>query len=164
MTTTVADRPPVLATGTSIAEREDALATGADELSSGRSSLLEDNRLLPTLAASSMTLGLSAILLGWFGAARSTLIEEQVPYLISGGLLGVALALIGALLLFGHWTAVSIKEDRQRELARRQDHAELMDALHVLAARGIDVREEVSNGRPRSPRAERPIRRAPRGS
>jgi len=163
MTTTVADRPPVLSAGSSMAEREEALAAGADELSSGRSSLLEDNRLLPTLAASSMTLGLTAILLGWFGAARSTLIEEQVPYLISGGLLGVALALIGALLLFGHWTAVSIKEDRQRELARRADHAELMEALRTLALRP-DVAEEVSNGRARSPRAERPIRRAPRGS
>jgi hypothetical protein len=163
MTTTVADRAPVLAAGSSMAEREEALASGAEELSTGRSSLLEDSRLLPTVAASLMTLGLTAILLGWFGAARSTLIEEQVPYLISGGLLGLALALIGALVLFGHWTAVSIKEERQRELARRADHAELMEALHSLAHR-TDLREEVANGRPRSPRAERPIRRAPRGS
>ena len=157
MSTTPADRP-VLSAGSAIEEREEALAAGADELSGGRRSRAEDSRLLVTIAASTMTMGLTAILLGWFGAARSTLVEEQIPYLISGGLLGLALAIIGALLFFTHWLTVSIKEARQREHARRQDHAELLAALDRVARRNG---EEGSNGRTRSPRAERPIRRAP---
>jgi hypothetical protein len=97
-----------------------------------------------------MTMGLSAILLGWFGAARSTLVEEQVPYLISGGLLGVALSTIGALVFFSYWLTISVKEARQHESARRQDHAELLEVLRTIArAEG----EEAADGRARGPRA-----------
>jgi len=160
MTTTVADRS-VLADGTPIELREEALATGADELAGGRRSWVEDSRVLPIVAAATMTMGLTAILLGWFGAAQSTLVQEQIPYLISGGLLGLGLATIGALLFFSHWLTVSIKEARQREHARRQDHLELMEALHALARRD---REGDRNGRARSTRTERPLRGAPRSS
>jgi len=43
--------------------------------------------------------GFVAILLGWKGAARSILVVEQLPYLISGGAGGLALILTGAGLL-----------------------------------------------------------------
>jgi len=161
MTTTPLAERAVLSGGSPIELREEALAAGADELEGTRSSPLENARVLPTLAAATMTMGLTAILLGWFGAARSTLVEEQIPYLISGGLLGLALATIGALLFFSHWLTVSIREARQREQARREDHVELMAALHRLAAR---AGEEGSNGRARSTRGGRPLRGAPSGS
>ena len=54
-----------------------------------------------------MLLGLAAILLGWAGASRSILMEEQLPYLISGGLFGLALAFIGAITLLA-WAAAAI--------------------------------------------------------
>lgn len=161
MTSTLEERS-ILAAGNPIEAREANLARGADELAGGRSSLASNSRLLPTLAASTMTLGITAILLGWFGAARSTLVEEQVPYLISGGLLGIALATIGALLLFSHWLTVSIREAREREIVRRQDHAELIGALQVLAS--LQERQESNNGRPRGERAERPLRGSRRGT
>ncbi len=157
MTTTTAPRP-VLSSGRPLDERQEALATGADELTGARGSLADDSRLLPTIAAATMTMGLTAILLGWFGAARSTLVEEQIPYLISGGLLGLALATIGALLFFSHWLTVGIKEARQREHARRQDHQELMATLRSVARHDG---EEGSDGRARSARTERPLRSSP---
>jgi hypothetical protein len=45
---------------------------------------------------------------------------------------------IGALLLFTHWLTVGIREARQRENARRSDHAELMEGLRLLARSGRD--------------------------
>ena len=81
-----------------------------------------------------------------------------MPYLISGGLLGLALATIGALLLFSHWLTVSIREEREREAARRQDHAELLQALRTLTS----PQQENTHGRPRGERAERPLRGTPR--
>ena len=160
-TTSLPPDRPVLAGGTAIERREEALARGADDLSGSRRSFASDSRLLPTVAAAMATMGLTAILLGWFGAARSTLVAEQIPYLISGGLLGLALSVVGALLYFSHWVAVSVREDRQREQARRRDHAELMAALAQLADR---TGEEGSNGRARGTRPRRPLRGAPSSS
>jgi hypothetical protein len=161
--------PSVLTGGTPIEERQAGLAAGADRLAGVRRSLTSNPRFLLTVAASMMTMGVTAILLGWFGAARSTLLEEQVPYLISGGLLGVALATIGALLLFTHWLTVSIRENREHETARRQDHAELVAAIRSLAvvpapAPAPAAKEKKADARPRSARAERPIRGASSGT
>ncbi len=70
-----------------------------------------------------MTTGIGTIVLGWIGASRTTFVEEQVPYVISGGLLGAALSTVGALLFFTHWLTISIKEARDHEAARRLDEA-----------------------------------------
>jgi hypothetical protein len=142
--------------------RTERLRDGADQLATGQRSLLAHPKFLLGLAAALMTFGLTAILIGWAGAAHATFVEEQIPYLISGGLFGVALATIGALTLFTHWHTVSIREARQREAMRKQDHIELMEALAALTT-AVDRREE-DDGTARSPRAERAVRRAPRRS
>jgi hypothetical protein len=160
-----ADRFEVLSGGRAAEDRDAQLAEGADEVVAhgGRSSLLGHERFLITVAASLMTLGICVILIGWWGAARSTILEEQVPYVISGGLLGVALTTIGALTLLSHWLTVGIREARAQDAARRQEHQELMAALRRLD--GAPTGEEASgNGRARSARAERPVRRPPRRS
>ncbi len=103
------------------ADREARLLEGADELRTRRGSvsLLDRPNLLMGVAAAMMTTGLSAVLLGWVGASHAIRVEEQVPYLISGGLLGVALAIIGALVLFTHWLTVLIREERERDRRAR---------------------------------------------
>ena len=170
VTMTVADPigpPPmpgsILAGGSPIAEREGRLVEGADELASARPSILSHPRLLVGASAALMSVGVCAVVLGWVGAAHSTFIEEQVPYLISGGLLGVALSTIGALLFFTHWLTVGIKEARQHEAARRQDHLELIDALRDLRPTQT-TSEGSTNGDARGTQPQRPLRRAPRGS
>ena len=134
MTTTTPDgAAAVSATAASTERRQERLAGGADRLATRTTSLLRHPQLLVALAGIVMTVGLLAIILGWVGASRSTILEEQVPYVISGGLLGVALSVIGALLLFSHWLTVGIREARDREAARRADHAELIEALAALS-------------------------------
>jgi hypothetical protein len=59
--------------------------------------------LLGVVAAVLLPLGLLVILLGWYGAAHSPYLWEQVPYLISGGLVGLALVVGAGLLYFGSW-------------------------------------------------------------
>jgi hypothetical protein len=159
------DRFEVLSGGRAPDDREAKLAEGADDVvaHSGRTSILGHERFLITVAASLMTLGVCVILIGWWGAARSTILEEQMPYVISGGLLGVALATIGALTLLSHWLTVSIRESRAQDAARRQEHQELMDALRRLDGAGSGE-EAQADGRARGSRAQRPVRRAPRRS
>ena len=149
---------PAAPQGLSAEEREARLADGADELAKGNRSLQSHPQLLLGVAAALMTTGLSIIVLGWFGAARSTIVEEQIPYLISGGLLGVALATIGALTLFAHWLTVLVRENRRQETVRKQEHVELMEALAQLTA-ALD-RKEATNARARSAQPERAVRRA----
>jgi hypothetical protein len=153
------DNHVVLVAGAPIDDREQRLADGADELAGKRTAVVGGPNVLLIAAGALTTLGLTAILLAWAGASRSTLIEEQVPYLISGGLFGLALAIVGAMTYFAHWLTVLIREARDHERARAQDHIELMETLRAL--RDAAVSQEESNGTARSDRRKRPVRRAP---
>lgn len=53
--------------------------------------------LLP--AAVLVMSGISLMIMGWWGAAKTHREIEQIPYLISGGLLGLSLVVLGGLLL-----------------------------------------------------------------
>jgi hypothetical protein len=59
-----------------------------------------------------MPLGVILILLGWAGAARTPFAWEQNDYLISGGILGLALVFAGGFLYFSYWNTVRINESR----------------------------------------------------
>ena len=141
-------------------ERRDRLREGADSLrgARGRLNLLDRPNLLMGVSSVMMTLGLSIILLGWLGASRQTRVTEQVPYLISGGLFGLALAVIGALLLFTHWLTIGIRESRARDRRQEEQHAQLLAALEAARFGG-----EVHGADSGSDRNQRPLRATPRG-
>jgi hypothetical protein len=87
--------------------------------------------------------GFVAIFLAWNGAASKDFVQGQVPYLISGGLVGVALIGCGL-------TVVNVQ-------ARRADQAELMNRLEtMLEARNNEVIREAL--------APKPARRARKAS
>lgn len=57
-------------------------------------------------------LGLVLIGLGWLGASHTPLVQEQLAYLISGGLMGLALVVLGGFLYFAHWQTAVLNEVR----------------------------------------------------
>jgi hypothetical protein len=145
---------------TDFEDRDQRLADGAEELAAhGDSSVTGQRQFLLVASGALMTLGLTAIVLGWIGASRSTLVEEQVPYLISGGLFGVALSVIGALSFFSHWFVTGIREARAHEIARQRDHAELIAAISSLTNALVN-QEGIANGAARSSRPARSLRRS----
>ena len=75
--------------------------------------------LLGAAAAVLLPLGLLVIVLGWYGASHTPYLFEQVPYLISGGLVGLALVLAGGLAYFGTWIArgVAVQQRSSDEIA-----------------------------------------------
>ena len=155
----------ILSSGAPIEAREEQLVEGADRLASARHSLLSHPRLLVGAAATLMTTGIGTIILGWIGASRTTFVEEQVPYVISGGLLGAALSTVGALLFFTHWLTISIKEARDHEAARRLDeaarrldHEELIETLKGLGRTLAQLGGNAGDARGANP--QRPARRA----
>ena len=48
-------------------------------------------------------LGVVLILLGWYGAAHARVVQQQIPYMVSGSFIGLGCMIVGGLLFFGHW-------------------------------------------------------------
>lgn len=62
-------------------------------------------RVLLVVGAVAMSLGLLLAVLGYLGASHTIYVFEQLPYLISGGILGGSLLVAGSIAYFGHWLA-----------------------------------------------------------
>ena len=67
-----------------------------------------------TIAIAMLALGITLVLLGWYGAAYTNIITEQIPYLISGGLLGLGLIIVAGII------AASASGDRETTLLREE--------------------------------------------
>jgi hypothetical protein len=70
-------------------------------------------RWLATVGGVLLPLGVILVIAGWFGASHTTRLFEEIPCLISGGLLGIALTIVGAALYFGYWLTRLIDGQRQ---------------------------------------------------
>ena len=82
-----------------------------------------------------VVLGFVAMVLGWVGAARTAREIEQIPYLISGGLIGLALVVLGGLLLVStFWVAVLRKLQDEADARSRTGLAELQARIAELEA------------------------------
>jgi hypothetical protein len=83
----------------------------------------EERLLVAGLAA--MPIGLLLVVIGYIGASGTTEFSDQIPYLISGGLLGLGLIVIGAVLFLRYslarfmrfWLLRLIYEERTRSEA-----------------------------------------------
>ena len=60
--------------------------------------------------------GLLALLAGWIGMSGAVLTYEQLPYILSGGLFGLALIMMGT----GLWLSADIR-DEWRRIDRLED-------------------------------------------
>lgn len=78
-----------------------------------RASLVATERWMLVTGSILLPLGAVLVLAGWYGAAHTTRLFEEVPYLISGGLFGLVLVVIGAAFYFGYWLTRLVSGDRQ---------------------------------------------------
>lgn len=103
--------------------RLDRLGEAVSRMRGGRR--LDIDRIQLITGSVLVVLGLVAIIVGWYGAANTGFAFEQTPYLISGGLLGLALCFIGGFVYFAYWVTRLLRESRtQSERA-----AELLDQI-----------------------------------
>jgi hypothetical protein len=68
-------------------------------------------------------LGALALLIGYLGISREAIVAKQIPYLISGGIGGLALLIIGAVFLG--------TEDVRRDTARLDRLEAMVEQLHA---------------------------------
>ncbi|HEX9775684.1 MAG TPA: hypothetical protein VGB83_08915 [Actinomycetota bacterium] len=72
--------------------------------------------------------GIVSIALGWYGAAHTNIITEQIPYLISGGLLGLGLLVVAAVL------AGQAGQEHEARALRKEIAAALGGRAHAPSA------------------------------
>lgn len=139
-----ADVPdPTEAPGWAPAAPADTLTEGVRTLRIGTARIHLGERILLVLGGIIAPLGLVVVLLGWWGAARTPFLFEQLPYLISGGLLGLGLVFLGAFFYFAHWLTELVKEHRVQSRAMLDAIGRLHDEVTKLGGGSVAV---TSNG------------------
>jgi hypothetical protein len=71
-----------------------------------------------------IALGALSIFLGWYGVSGQSLTAKQLPYLISGGVTGIALIIVGAVFL--------ATDNVRRQIGRLQGIERKVDDLYAL--------------------------------
>jgi len=111
-------------------------------------------RALLFCGAIAMGLGFVAVVFGWYGASHSAYLFQEIPYLISGGLLGVALVTGGGFLFFSAWLVRMIEENRRHadRVARTLDQVDrtlIAVATEAAAAATATFTSRRTNGGPK---------------
>jgi hypothetical protein len=94
--------------------------------------------------------GIFVMVLGWYGASHTGYLFEQIPYVISGGLIGLGLVLVGSFAYFAYWLTRIFHQ--QREQADRtiavleRLESRLGDLPATTASSGAGARPAARNG------------------
>lgn len=80
-----------------------------------------------------MPLGFLVVILGWIGASGTPLLFEQIPYMISGGLLGLGLIFAGGFVYFAYWQTLLVRESR----TAREDLQASLSRLEVMLSASL---------------------------
>lgn len=82
-----------------------------------------------------------AVLIGWFGVSGSSDVWEQIPYLVSGGIGGAILVLLGLLVYLSYehmldrgYVADLLRQQRELELGLAGEFDSLAERIEQLAA------------------------------
>jgi hypothetical protein len=100
-----------------------------------RRAAIGTDRVLLLAGAVLIPLGVVVILIGWFGAAHDYHLYSQMSYLISGGILGLGLIVVGGFCYFGYWLTRQVVEGR----AQAERLADGLARIERLLAAGGDV-------------------------
>jgi len=84
--------------------------------------------------------GIVFVILGWYGAAHTNILTEQIPYLISGGLLGLGLIIVAGVM------AAGASQERSTDELRREIARALASMSSGAPDRGVRADAFSSNG------------------
>lgn len=79
-------------------------------------------------------LGVVFILLGWYGSAHARVVQQQIPYMVSGAFIGLGCMVVGGFLFWGHWL---YRLYDQKELHHEEELKVLHDLVNTLTSQGI---------------------------
>ncbi|HEX9765933.1 MAG TPA: hypothetical protein VGA36_04160 [Nitriliruptorales bacterium] len=94
----------------------------------------------PWIAWLLVVAGIVAILLGWAGSSDKTFPAQQIPYLISGGMLGIGLIFLGGIMMG--------VQDVRRAITRITNLERKVTDLHAILLAHPAAPAPTGNGRP----------------
>lgn len=84
-----------------------------------------------------LPLGLAFILLAWAGAAHGRVDQQQIPYVVSGGLGGLAIVMIGCFFYWAHWLyRIYDQADLHHQEALQEQREMMMALIEAVSAGG----------------------------
>jgi len=107
-----------------------------------RTAAVPTERWLLALGGGLVLAGIALVVIGWVGTSRTVLVAGQIPYVVSGGLLGLGLIFLGGFLYFGYWLALLFRDGRaraERQEAQLERVADGLDATNAALARVADL-------------------------
>jgi hypothetical protein len=96
-----------------------------------RAGNVDTARVLLWIGGILMPLGVVLVILGWSGASHTSNLYEQIPYAISGGMLGIGVLFTGGFCYFAYWMTQLVHATRREG---RETRAALERIEHLLAA------------------------------
>src|SRR5207244_6370587 len=133
------------------ARRHNRLASSVRELRT-RAGGADKARTLLVLGGILVPLGIVLILLGWSGVSHTTDTFEQMPYVVSGGLLGLALVVAGGFCYFAYWQTQVVRAVRRDAADIRSMRDSLTHIGSLLAANPTLTGERAPSGRVSAPK------------
>jgi hypothetical protein len=137
-----------------VLRRHNRLASSMQELRT-RAGGADRARALLVMGGILIPLGIVLILLGWSGVSHTTDTFEQTPYIVSGGLLGLALVVAGGFCYFGYWQTQVVRAVRRDAADIRSIRDSLQHIEELLAANPALNGEADSNSRDPSTKVTR---------
>src|SRR5436190_4293953 len=137
-----------------VLRRHNRLASSMQDLRT-RAGGADKARTLLVIGGVLIPLGIVLILLGWSGVSHTTDTFEQTPYVVSGGLLGLALVVAGGFCYFGYWQTQVVRAVRRDAADIRSIRDSLQHIEELLAANPALNGEADSNSRASSAKATR---------
>ncbi len=95
--------------------------------------------------------GFGVIGLGWWGASGTKYVYQEIPYVISGGIFGISLVIVGAALftrysaarLLRFWLARIVADQQVQTDRVVESIADLADAMRAQAERSHGTNSDV---------------------
>jgi hypothetical protein len=82
-----------------------------------------------------LPLGIALILLAWSGAAHGRVDQQQIPYLVSGGIGGLAVVMIGCFFYWAHWLyRIYDQADLHHQESLREQRELMRSLIDALAS------------------------------
>lgn len=125
--------------------RQERLAGRVSGLRVRRLGITGSDRWMLYVGGTLLPLGVVLVLMGWYGASHTVFVFEQLPYLISGGLLGVGLIIAGGFVYFAYWLTLMVRENRTTS-AQLQAVLLRMETLLQDSAQPRPVRKAAGGG------------------